>query len=712
MQDSDSHPLGQTGSDGRLIIPCNAPCSVKITAPGFEDQSLQLSSAATIQLQLASSIEQVTVTAYRTPLSALESPVTTRVLTQEVLSTTAAITLDGKVRQLPGVELFRRSSSLVANPSSQGVSLRGLGSTAASRTLLTEDDVPLNDPFAGWIHWQEQPELGIKSVEVVRGGASDLYGSSAIGGVLNVIPRRPTSDSAELRSSYGAQGTYQDSLLLQTKRGPWGVLATGGALGSDGYIQEAPYQRGPVDLPSDVHSQNGILLIEHDRGPLRLLVHGSGFNDARNNGTPDQTNATRLWRYATGADWQGPHGGSLGTRFYGSTEHFRQVFSSISNAPTAANPACIYRCGESPTRFSHTPENELGAVAHWTQPIGVGLIVVAGADTHDVRVWDREQTYGANAALTNLHDHQRDSAAYAEAMWVRSSWTLTASGRMDWFQNYDGQQLKWNGSAWVPATSQPPQFDQRVFDPRMGLSRKLFDHWAVSATGFRAFRAPTPNELYRTTQVGNQLTRPNGNLLSERATGWETGLATEWNWGTIRTSYFLTQVNRPITAVTMNANSSPILLTRENLGQIESRGVSIDFQLAPRRWLAVDGGYQYADATVTKGTQDLGNWIPEVARNLATTNVRAYRPALGTLTLQGRLSGRQYDDDANLSLLHGFFRLDAFASHDFGKRFQIFSAGENLFDRQIEVGKTPTSTLGTPRIARIGFLARIGGEGK
>ncbi len=712
VQDSDGHSLGQTGSDGRLIIPCNAPCSVKITVPGFTEQSLQLSSATTVQLRPASSIEQVTVTAYRTPLSALESPVTTRVLTQEALSTTAAITLDGKVRQLPGLELFRRSSSLIANPSAQGVSLRGLGSTAASRTLLTEDDVPLNDPFAGWIHWQEQPELGIKSVEVVRGGASDLYGSSAIGGVLNIIPRRPTSDGAELRSSYGAEGTYQDSLLLQTKRGPWGVLATGGALGTDGYIQEAPYQRGPVDLPSDVHSQNGILLIEHNRGPLRLLAHGSGFNDARNNGSPAQTNGTRLWRYATGADWQGPHGGSLGTRFYGSTEHFRQVFSSISSAPTAANPLCSYRCGEAPTRFSHSPENELGAVAHWTQPIGVGLIVVAGADTHDVRVWDREQTYGATAALTNLHDHQRDSAVYAEAMWVRSSWTLTASGRMDWFQNYDGQQLKWNGPAWVPTASQPPQFDQRVFDPRMGLSRKLFNHWAVSATGFRAFRAPTPNELYRTTQVGNQLTRPNGNLLSERATGWETGLSTEWNWGTIRTSYFLTQVNRPITAVTMNAHSSPILLTRENLGQIESRGVSIDFELALRRWLAVDGGYQHANATVSKGTQDLGNWIPQVARNLATMNVRAYRPALGTLTLQGRLSGRQYDDDANLSLLHGFFRLDAFASHDFGRHFEIFTAGENLFDRQIEVGKTPTTTLGTPRVARVGFLARIGGEGK
>jgi outer membrane receptor protein involved in Fe transport len=206
------------------------------------------------------------------------------------------------------------------------------------------------------------------------------------------------------------------------------------------------------------------------------------------------------------------------------------------------------------------------------------------------------------------------------------------------------------------------------------------------------------------------LTRPNGNLLSERATGWEIGLATEWRWSSIRTSYFLTQVNRPITAVTVDAVSSPILLTRENLGQIESRGVSVDFQLAPRRWLAVDGGYQYADATVTRGSQDLGHWIPEVARNLASMNVRAFRPALGTLNLQGRLSGRQYDDDANLFLLHGFFRLDAFASHDFGKRWQLFSAGENLLNRQIEVGKTPTTTLAMPRVARVGFMVRLGGD--
>ena len=293
-------------------------------------------------------------------------------------------------------------------------------------------------------------------------------------------------------------------------------------------------------------------------------------------------------------------------------------------------------------------------------------------------------------------------------MWVHKQWTFVGSGRMDWFQNYDGQQLSWNGTKWTPSPSQPPQFNQSFFDPRLGISRKLFTHWALSASGFQAFRAPSPNELYRSTQVGNKLTTPNGNLVSERATGWETGLATEYRWGSVRTSYFLTQVDRPITAVTVNATSSPILLKRENLGQIASRGVSVDFQLKPVTWLAIDGGYQYARATVTQGTQDLGNWIPEVARNLATMNVRASHPGIGTLNLQSRLSGHQYDDDANAFLLHSYFRLDAYASHDFGRRIEIFSAGENLFNRQIEVSKTPTTTLATPRVERIGFLIHLG----
>jgi outer membrane receptor protein involved in Fe transport len=601
---------------------------------------------------------------------------------------------------------------VVANPSSQGISLRGLGSTSASRTLVTEDDVPLNDPLGGWIHWQEQPALSIHSVELVRGGASDLYGSSAIGGVINVVPIRPSSNSAAITSTFGAEDTYDSSALAQTKLGPWGMLAAAGMLGTDGYIQESPFQRGPVDQASNVHSQNALLATEHSQNSLRLFARVSAFNELRHNGTPYQFNGTRLVRYFSGADWSAARSAGLALRLYGSDERYRQTFSSISNAPNAANPACSYRCGETPTKYSYVPTNELGAAAHWSQPFRAGLLFLAGADSHDVRVWDREQTFGSSAAITNLHNHQRDTGAYAELMATLHAWTLTASGRVDWYQNFDGHTVVYTitpgGPLWIPAATQPPQQSQTLFNPRLGLSRKFAEHWALSASGFRAFREPTANELYRSTQVGNQLTLANNNLLSERATGWEAGVASQHAWGVIRASYFLTQVNRPITAFTINPNSSPILLMRENLGQIESRGVSLDYQLSPLHWLTLDGGYQYAHAIVSRGSLDYGKWIPEVARNLAALNLRASRPRLGTLALESRLSGRMYDDDANTYLLAGYFRLDAYASHTIHSRFDLFAAGENLTGQSIEVSKTPTTTLGQPRVARAGFTLRLG----
>jgi outer membrane cobalamin receptor len=687
-----------SNTEGKIKFSCFAPCDVVVEAPGFAARELAVQSGAVITLKRDAREETVTVTAYRAPLGQLESPASTRTLTGQDLHEAAAITLDGQLRLIPGSETFRRSSSLVANPSSQGISLRGLGSTSASRTLVTEDDIPLNDAFAGWIHWEELPELSIHSVEVVRGGASDLYGSSAIGGVINVLQERPSGNVAELKSDYGSEDTYDTSLYLAGRHGPWGALATGGVLGTDGFVLTAPNQRGLIDIPSNVHAQNGLVLLDHQQSDLRLFLRASALNEARNNGTPVQLNGTRLWRFSTGSDWKPTghgflNGSTLTFRAYGSAQHFRQTFSTI-----ATN-----RNSEILNRFAKTPDDEMGLVLHWSKPLTPALLLLAGADTRDVRAGDFESVIrSGKQSQIDLNDRQRQTGAYAELLWSRDAWTVSGSGRIDWFNNFDGQQ-------WLPAASALPQISQQVFDPRLGIARKLGQHFAITGSGFHAFRAPTANELYRSTQVGSLLTLPNSDLLSERATGWETGIATEQRWGTIRASYFWTQVNRPITALTINATSNPIQLMRENLGQIESRGISADFELRPASWMTLQGGYQYTNADVTKGTGDApaGNWIPQVAHNTASAQLRGYRPSIGTLSIQARMGGHQFDDDANTYLLHSYFKLDAYASHDFGKRIELFTSGENLLNRQIEVGRTPTLTLGTPRAARIGFLFKL-----
>jgi outer membrane cobalamin receptor len=234
--DDAGKSVGKSDQAGEIYLTCAVPCRVHIAAPGFQEQVVILTAAETIRLQPSGRAEQITVTAYRAPLGELESPAITRMFSQRALEQLAAVTLEGKLRALPGVETFRRSPSLVANPTSQGISLRGLGSTSASRTLVTEDDVPLNDPLGGWIHWQEQPELAIQSIQLVRGGASDLYGSSAIGGVINMIPARPIANGVEITNTYGGEETFYESLLAQAKRGPYGALISGGVIGTDGYI--------------------------------------------------------------------------------------------------------------------------------------------------------------------------------------------------------------------------------------------------------------------------------------------------------------------------------------------------------------------------------------------------------------------------------------------------------------------------------------------
>ncbi|MGC2162530.1 MAG: TonB-dependent receptor [Silvibacterium sp.] len=691
--DGQGKPLTTTAADGAFSVP-NDVARVEVVAAHMAPAFADTIAGKPVRIVLERPLETVIVSAYRSPLPSEESPASTRVLTQQDLRQAAPQTMDGKLRTVPGFELYRRSSSLVANPTTEGVSLRGLGSTAASRSLVVFDGVPLNDPYGGWVHWEEIPAPAIRSVEVVRGGASDLYGSSAIGGVISVLPVRPHDTSFQVSSTYGSEATTNTSMFGTFAMSGWAGMIGSSVIATDGYTLVAPEFRGPIDQPSNVHAQNA--LVELDRnfaGDGRIFLRGSGLNEARHNGTPLQTNGTRLWRYTAGADTN-----HFLLRLYGASEHYRQSFSSISPD----------RASETLTRLGRDPAGELGAQANWRQAIGHRLLLLAGADTHDIRAADYEQSFTGSGGELSTSSHQRQTGEYGEALYTPENWTVSGSARVDHFSNFDAKQYQQPGSS-----TALPTLDETVLDPRLGITRRLGKSLALNASAFRAYRAPTENELYRTGQVGQQITKPNPNLRSERATGWESGLQINMNRisSTMRASYFWTQVNRPITALTLSVTPTEEILQRANLGQIESRGISVDYS-AQERWIAVTGGYQFAKATVTEFNQEpalVGKWIPQVARNMATAQIRMNRTRWGLLSLQGRVSGRQFDDDMNLYLLHSYFRLDCYASHEIGRNLQIYAEGENLFDRSIEVGKTPVLTLGTPRVARFGIRLSFGG---
>jgi len=119
-------------------------------------------------------LEPVVVTAERLEQKVGDVPASVTVLTRDDIEHSASQTVDDFLRQVPGFSLFRRSSSLVTHPTTQGLSLRGIGPSGTSRALVLVDGVPANDPFGGWVYWARMPMLGIDQIEVVRGGGSSV----------------------------------------------------------------------------------------------------------------------------------------------------------------------------------------------------------------------------------------------------------------------------------------------------------------------------------------------------------------------------------------------------------------------------------------------------------------------------------------------------------------------------------------------------------
>jgi outer membrane receptor protein involved in Fe transport len=669
-----------TDKAGCVTMSVAGQASLEITRDGFSRTVWALGDASQLVavMRVAGAIEEVQVTAARAPLALDASASSVRTMTGEQLREAPGFTLDDRLRQVAGFQLFRRTSSWVANPTTEGTTLRGLGSTAASRTLVLSDQVPLNDAYGGWIHWSEIPALATRDVELMRGGASDLYGSSAIGGVIDVVPVVPKDFNYGLNMAGASEDTsILDGLLAAGARG-WSGLGASSLFRTGGYVLTAPEVRGPVDVASNVHSQSGRVELRRQLGTDGdVFVRGNVLNEARSNGTPLQTNGARIWRYVVGADESVGDVGRFLFRFYGTDQKYRQSFSSINAT----------RMSEKLTALHVDPSQQVGGAVQWARSHRQWTFV-AGADVLDNRGTDLEQI-----SAVSLSARQRGEGVYGEVLWQPSTWSFAFSSRFDHFGSFDARQF---GGTPPPL----PGISENVFDPRLGVVKKVAGSLSVTGSAFRAFRGPTMNELYRQGQVGQQTTLANPGLRAERATGFEFGaLAGVGRFGSVRGSYFWTQVNRPVAAVTLSSTPTSSVLMRKNLGQLTSKGLTAEWELRPASFVSLVGGYQLAFSTVTKFQADptlVGKWTAQVPRNMVTLQVRFSKERIGVLSFDVRAAGHQFDDSANQFRLAGYGQVDLYAEHSFEQRWRIYLQVQNLLNQPVEAGRTPLLTLGSP----------------
>ncbi len=687
---------------------------VRVSAPGFRVRSVDWR-AGTTRLQIvllpATAAEQVTVASNRTGVRVIENATSVTMLSAQDLDATAAFRLDDILRQVPGFSLFRRTTSRTANPTAQGVSLRGLGASGASRALVLSDGFPLNDPFGGWVYWDRAPRESISSVEVASGGASHLYGSDALGGVINILRTPVDRNVVSLEAAYGNENSSDISLAASRKMGMWGVGLTAELFRTDGYIAVPSDLRGAVDTPVNSQDATGDVTVQRkfgDRGAI--FVRGSVFGESRHNGTPLQTNSTTIRELDLGGNWDAHELGAFELHAYASRQNLDQSFSAIASD----------RNSENLTRTQRVPAQQVGFSAQWKHNIGARQYLVAGLEESNIHGQTNELGFfgGNPTSASQAGGREVTWGGYVEdIIRVAPRWLVTLSGRVDHWQNFH---------AFAPSNpSQPvgavplPDRSENFFSPRLAVLHRLTHNFSLTASGYRSFRAPTLNELYRSFRVGNVITQANADLHAERLTGAEGGaIVTGWNQRLmLRGNFFWNGITRPVANVTLSTTPSLITRKRQNLGSTRSQGVELEASGQVSNSVTLSGGYEYTAATVTNFTVDpalaglnpslVGNDIPQVPRHQFNFQVRYSRPFI-LLGVQGRFGGNQFDDDQNTLLLRRYFVLDATASHTLRPGVDLFVAVENLLDRRYDVGRTPVLTVGPPILARAGLRLQLG----
>ncbi len=480
-------------------------------------------------------------------------PASITVLGNQQLLDTSGVQLDDRLRQVPGFSLFRRSSSLVANPTTQGVSLRATGSSGASRTLVLWDGIPINDPFGGWVYWDRLDPDNISEVDINRGASTSIFGDRAMGGSISIFSQTEQPQHLEADVLTGSQGMADVSAGYSNLWGLWGLSVHSRALTSDGYYITPESIRGSADDRANLRFATGDVHVDYLGLKNRLSLFFDILAEERHNGTNLTHNSTGLGTVGLTYthSWTNDEVSFLG---FHTEEQFHSTYSSVS----------LDRDTEKLASRQTVPVQDTGGALYW-QHHAKHFHTFVGADTDDTHAISYDYSYATHTLTPS------GGTLLEHGLFAQGDYTL---GRVQFYAGIRHQFTGRNGETFV--------------SPNGGITVGL-GNFRLRATGYRSFRAPTLNELYRNFRVGNVLTLANADLVPEGLVGVETGVDWSNETSKISVTVFRNELNSLIDNATLRI--TPLLITRqrENFPSALSRGAEVNVNRHWTHWRAEAG---------------------------------------------------------------------------------------------------------------------------
>lgn len=660
------------------------------------------------------SVDDVIVTAARLPPAAGEAAFSVIRLGEETLSTSTR--LDEALATVPAVSLFRRTSSLAANPTTQGISLRAIAPSGAGRTLVTLDGVPLNDPFGGWVIWSQLPTESIESLDIVRGAGAGPYGAGALTGVIQL---RERERGGVLDASIAERGGARLAGSGGVDAGP--ARLTGSVLyeTSDGYVPVRGAAAGAADTPLDLEAKSASLRADLPLGEAALSLRAGAYEEDRGSGLAG-ARSTASGHVLSAAVARQATAEQAGWRL----QAWRRE-SDFANTSVAV----------AADRATTTPAND----QYETPATGWGLNAALRGRREGLLGGRAEWEVGADARFSEGETHERFrymagdytrdriaggetsvAGVYGEGSLESGPWLFAGGLRLDGWKNENGRRLERDRATGAPTLDEvDPERSGEVVSARLAARRMIGGGWAARAAAYSGFRPATLNELHRPFRVGNDLTEANAGLVPETLQGVEAGLAFEGPISALTATLFWNRIGDAIVNVTIGEGPGTfpragfvpvggVLRQRQNAGTIEATGVEISARQTLRGGLDLIGAVSITDARV-----DGGSAAPQLT-GLRPAQAPIWSASAGidwrasdrlTLTANARYESKRFEDDLNSRLLGAAVTADVRADWRVNDATSLWLAVENLFDADVEVSETGTGVegFGPPRLLSAGL---------
>lgn len=568
-------------------------------------------------------LQQQIVTATRTAQTVEQSLAAVTVLDRERIERSQAASLPELLKQVPGVSLTNSGGP------GKNTSLFMRGSES-DHVLVLVDGVKIGSVTGGGAALQDLPLELIERIEVVRGPRSSLYGSEAIGGVIQIFTRKGQGEGAKpfFSAGYGTHDSYSGSIGVSGGDGRgWYSL---GASGSDtdginaksvqtsGYESDADgYRNLSATLSAGYRFDNGL---ELDANVLRAKSH----NDY------DSVNSKRTAGFGANADGE--------SRVFGTRARFSPLerWAVTLQAGRSEDDSDAYQDGRFYSRFD---------------------------SRRDSLSWQNDIELAAGHTLTLGVDHQHDevdsNATYAEDSRDNDGYFaqyLGQAGRHDWqvsLRHDDNEQFGQHDTG------------------NVGYGYGFTDWLRGSISYGSAFKAPTFNELYYP-DYGNP------NLEAETSRSLEIGLAGQHGWGHWAVNAYRTVIDD---LIAYDAS----IFGPANVQEARIRGVElvVGSQLMGWDWSA---NYSLLEPENRSAGANRGNELTRRAKQLFNFDVDR---RLGAFSVGASLhaEGQRYDDLANQNELAGYATLDLRGEYRMSPEWRLQARVANLLDADYETAR-------------------------